>query len=387
MSAHPTHLTLAAATTEVVAVCAAESSLLVATHAVVCALTLQDGKAPGEIKILPAGEYTGRDGRGPYRMDDPAAVVTESERYHDPKAIVVDYDHQSDYAAVPGVGGRAPAAGWIRQLVARDDGIYAAVTWTDGGRRAIEADEYRYLSPVFEHDKSGRIHRILRVGLTNNPNLDLPALTAATQGATMPSPADPAALTAQVCAALNLPADTADTAVLTEIRTVAAASAEAQRALDDIRAALGLAGTATPAELVTAAQAAVGKSGELAEKVAALDGMLAQIAGERVDERATATVEAAIDKGQVLPGQRDWALSYAKSDPSGMAAYLASQPVQVVRGAVLPDGTPAATAGERDGESIGQAAQTYIAEQRAKGITVTASAAVDHVMAAKGIRS
>jgi len=41
------------------------------------------------------------------------------------------------------------------------------------------AREYRYVSPVFQFDpKDGSVTRLLRAGLTNNPNLHLTAIAA-----------------------------------------------------------------------------------------------------------------------------------------------------------------------------------------------------------------
>src|SRR3546814_1790477 len=74
-------------------------------------------------------------------------------------------------------GGRAPASGWIKELQKRDDGIYGRIEWTAAARQALAAGEYRYISPVFNHDKiGGRVRAILRAGLTNTPALELAAV-------------------------------------------------------------------------------------------------------------------------------------------------------------------------------------------------------------------
>lgn len=41
------------------------------------------------------------------------------------------------------------AAGWIEALELRDDGLWALTRWTEEGRRRIQADEFRFLSPEF----------------------------------------------------------------------------------------------------------------------------------------------------------------------------------------------------------------------------------------------
>ncbi len=54
---------------------------------------------------------------------------------------------RASFSAVPGVGGTAPAAGWIKRLEARPDGIWAAVAWTEAAQARIRAGEYRYITP------------------------------------------------------------------------------------------------------------------------------------------------------------------------------------------------------------------------------------------------
>ncbi len=50
--------------------------------------------------------------------------------------------------------------------------------WTAKARNSISEREYRYLSPVFTYDDTGRIHRFSSFGLTNKPNLLIKALNA-----------------------------------------------------------------------------------------------------------------------------------------------------------------------------------------------------------------
>src|SRR5260370_5636764 len=73
----------------------------------------------------------------------------------------------------------SPAAGWIKQVRAVNGAIQGRIEWTPKGKDAVEAHEYRYVSPVFEYDDEGRVVRLLRAALTNNPNLNLPAIASA----------------------------------------------------------------------------------------------------------------------------------------------------------------------------------------------------------------
>ena len=133
--------------------------------------------APEWITLIPAANFKGFDGRGPYRLDQPDHVVAATEEMiakHMTAGLPLDFDHATDFAAPE--GRQAPAAGWIKQVRAVNGVIQGRIEWTPKGKDAVEAHEYRYVSPVFEYDDEGRVVRLLRAALTNNPNLNLPAI-------------------------------------------------------------------------------------------------------------------------------------------------------------------------------------------------------------------
>ncbi|RWE48621.1 MAG: hypothetical protein EOS24_34125, partial [Mesorhizobium sp.] len=105
---------------------------------------------------------------GPWVTGDKASmeqIVANTRQYAGSTDLAIDYDHQTVFGAIPGVGGKAPAAGWIKELQARDDGIFGRVEWTAAASAAIKAGEYRYLSPVFFHEKTtGRVLAIRMAG-------------------------------------------------------------------------------------------------------------------------------------------------------------------------------------------------------------------------------
>lgn len=147
---------------------------------IVLELHSTQGQAPEWIHVLPAGTFSGDDGRGPYHTPDPQKLI-ESSLLTRGRPLPIDYDHGTILKA-----GSSAAAGWITALQARADGIWGKVEWTDAGRKAVESREYRFLFPVFQLNKDekekggGTIVRILGAGLTNVPNLgQLIALNAA----------------------------------------------------------------------------------------------------------------------------------------------------------------------------------------------------------------
>jgi phage I-like protein len=132
------------------------------------------------VELIPAGTFCTNDGRGPFYNYTPAEVIRLS---HDD--IPIDFDHATDRAAPKGLP--APAAGWIRAYRVVAGAIQARVEWTAKGAAALNAKEYRFISPVFSFAPPegagdvtmGRVIAIARAALVNNPALDqLPALAA-----------------------------------------------------------------------------------------------------------------------------------------------------------------------------------------------------------------
>lgn len=141
-------------------------------------------KAPTAMRVLPAGEFAAVDGRpgknvagGTWKLT-PELARKVIERVATTRTdVLVDYEHQSLLAKDN--GRPAPAAAWLKKLEWRDGpadaggGLWATdVSWTAAAAAAIEAGEYRYLSPVFSYDNQGRVTALVSVALTNTPALD-----------------------------------------------------------------------------------------------------------------------------------------------------------------------------------------------------------------------
>ncbi|CAM5398128.1 hypothetical protein AFEL58S_01992 [Afipia felis] len=167
-----------------------------------------EGALPSQLKLLDAGTCRGRDGRT-WLNDDPAAVVASFTAGG--LDVPIDIEHATELKGPKGEA--APAQGWIKKLTATNGEIVADVEWTDHGAELIRSKAYRYISPAFLFRKdNGRVVRLLSVGLTNKPNFDLPALNAETTENAM----DRAAL----AAALGIAATATDAEVLTAINTM-----------------------------------------------------------------------------------------------------------------------------------------------------------------------
>ena len=317
----------------------------------ICATALP-AEPPDWIDLMPLGVVAARDGRGPWTLDDPHAVIEASRALA--MDLPIDFDHALDLGAQ---GAQKPAAGWIKELRVAEGAIQGRVEWTEKGVAAIRSQEHRYISPVFNFDKkTQRVMRILRAGLTNNPALYLKAV------ASQQTNEDKMNEFLKTIRGLFGLDDSADEAEVTKYAKTLAAAVKLQgETMQAIAEAMGLNKDAKPdaiAKAVTAAAekatAAAKESGEGKEKkaagsakpdpaefvaIAAFNEVVDQVkalTAQLAESGATEAVDKAIAEGRLVPAQRDWALEYAASNPEGFAAYAEKQPVLVKPGTEIP---------------------------------------------------
>lgn len=238
---------------------------------------------PEWVELIPAGAFSGRDGRGPYELNIGAVLAAFERGGID---LPIDYDHQSLEADAK--AGPVPAAGWIKAIEARDGALWGRVQWTPRAAELIAQKEYRYLSPVFRHDKQGRVLALEGAGLTHYPNLYLSPV-AHTQGA--------AAMNLKpIAEALGVEGE-ADVASLT---AHAARLKEAATRQPD------------PAQWVPMSQHKA-----VAEELAALQKQIAE-------EKAEAAVTAAHERGQAGPGHEGVGDRLRQARPGGVCCLRAA---------------------------------------------------------------
>ena len=139
----------------------------------ICACEITGDGAPEWVHLLPLGVMKARDGRT-FDLANPDAVVQVFNAGG--VDLPVDYEHQSERAEARN-SGPVPAAGWIKALQVRGDGIWGRVVWTKRARDMIASREYRYLSPAILYNQPDRkIIRLKGAGLVHNPALHLTAL-------------------------------------------------------------------------------------------------------------------------------------------------------------------------------------------------------------------
>jgi phage I-like protein len=262
---------------------------------------------PAWVELIPTGTFSGRDGRGPFHVDDPQAVIDATIALRMDAGIPIDYDHATDFAAPE--GRPAPAAGWIKELRLHAGSVWGLVEWTAGGADAISTRQYRYISPVFQFARDGSVIRLLRAGLTNNPNLYLTAICAVNDEEEFME-----SFLAQLREMLGTAQEATAEDILARIRELLDGTGgggdDDDGAGDSVAASRG----ANPAHYVGMAQF----QSTLTE--------LNQLRAERAREQAEHAVDEALRAGKLVPAQREWAIEYCQADNRGFAQFVARQP-------------------------------------------------------------
>jgi phage I-like protein len=291
---------------------------------------------PEWIRVLPLGRVELSDHREPFMVDE-ASLETLVAAYRSRGVdLVIDYEHQSLQ------GERAPAAGWIKDLEARGDGLWARVDWTKQARDYLEKKEYRYFSPVLRLDPETRKPMALvHVGLTNVPAINhLPPLVARwggeaaepqdlqpgepvrrSPGMEMESGKEKAKMVEQLKCLMGLEPEVEAGAVC----------GKALEAFRDLAASLNLPGEVSVAQLKGAVEALKAGAGRLLKTEEELQGLKARLARETADR----LVEGALKAGKVSPAQRGWAREYCRRDPEGFQTYVDRAPKLVPTGEEL----------------------------------------------------
>ena len=290
---------------------------IIALHATLPA-PAANGDVPEWVHLIPAGEFKGADGRGPFRVADPQALIAASLRpdaQGAPARLVVDEAHGTDHGLRTGMP--APARGWIVEMQSRADGIWGRVEWTPGGKRVLRNREYRGISPVVQHDaKTGLVSHIHRAALTNAPNLPLTSLHSKDPGMD---------LLTQLRQAFGL-AETADEAAIVAAVTAArtAISAHATE-LGRIALAAGVAANADVGAIVTALGTRTTNTG--LQEVIAMQARISEL--ETAGRRATAeaVIDRAIAEGRAVPpSRREELITMHAKDPASVTTLLSMLP-------------------------------------------------------------
>lgn len=323
------------------------------------------GQAPEWVHLTPAGTFRGVDGRGPFTLEDADDVIRTSMAAG---KLPLDENHAIDLAAPK--GGPAPARGWIVEMQARSDGLWGRVKWTAAGKRQVEEGEYRGISPVLMSTQAGKLVKILRASLVNDPNLTLTTLH--NRETTMD-------LLAKLRKALGLADDSAEDAVLTTVTSHAAIATAAGKVaqagglkadatdgelvthlnaratpdpkLEAVKAGLKAAGVdfdqASTEQITTHLNSAGAGDAGLRNTVISLQSQLTTLKNDTAKDKATAFVDGAIGEGKPILPLRDHYIDRHQKDPAAVEKEIGAL-VSIHSGSVKPpkSSDPAALAAD-----------------------------------------
>jgi len=236
---------------------------------------------PVELMLVPAGDRVeGRDGRA-WNNPNPHGVIRFfAENGLD---IPVDIEHSSQLKAPKGEA--APAMAWGKSLEVRPDGsVWGIFDWNDAGAALVTGRQYRYYSPAYVIDRETmNIVGIKSVGLTNTPNLEVPALNHEQKGPTMNL--------AALLAALGLPSTSTFDEALNHITKVKG----------DLTVALNAAQSPPLDRFVPRADYDTALN-----RATAAEGKLEAQAKETLETAINTEIDAALKAGKITPATRGY---------------------------------------------------------------------------------
>jgi phage I-like protein len=131
------------------------------------------------VQLLPANNFAAVDGRprdvpdAKWKINELIAQRLLAELATRQNDIPIYYDHQDLHAKTNGK--KAVAAGWVKPDAFEfqpDAGLFAIEPkWTAAAQAHMDADEIRYVSPLFAYNADGEITRLINFSLTNSPGI------------------------------------------------------------------------------------------------------------------------------------------------------------------------------------------------------------------------
>ena len=298
---------------------------------------------PESISILPLGHVV--SSKGEFDVDEESFRAIQEGIAARGVDTVIDYEHQT-------LGnGEAPAAGWVKSLKLENGCIKADVEWTARGAEYLRNREYRYPSPVINVRKSdNKVIGLHSLALTNTPAIEgmAPIVNSDTfEGGENPMDYK------KIAELLGLGEDAAEEQILEAVKACLSENKNLKEGQqppvnDNVIA------NKTVCELLglKAGAAVEDVNAKIMElKNGTIDGV--NVLEELKALKAQNAERAADGAGKLTPPQKDWAKSYALSDPKGFAAFVEKAPQIVPTGELsISDSGAAADAGLDDAARI-----------------------------------
>lgn len=278
------------------------------------------------VHLLPDGVFSAQDGRpgtleksrvSQWTLNEKTALRLVAAFGNKRTPLVIDYEHQSLNTRQNGKP--APAAGWIEELhYLPGRGLFAKVDWTETALNFLEQREYRFISPVISFDpQTGEVTRLIAAALTNIPAIDGLTAVAATLNTNQETVMD----LKQLALAVGLAETASEAEVMARVTAISAQAAQVA-ALTEQVAALS-SGTADAGNTPDP-KAYVPMDVFLAStvQVAALAQEIETLKAQGADTRLETAITAALSDGRLLKGQEAWARTLAKAAPEALETFL-----------------------------------------------------------------
>ena len=272
-------------------------------------ISLQDGGVPSRIPLHPFGEFFGNGRR--FVFDEASLAAVREQLRQNGRPWVLDWHHATlDVEA--GKRDKAPAAGFIQDVVVEEGYVYGLVEWTPEGAADVLKGAFAFISPVLLHTEDGHVIGYHSHALTNRPG---------TQWQRRIGMEEKMDWLRQM---VGLPPEAGEEQVRA---TLEALQAKAQLG-DLLVQALGLSDATVTPEL-RARVIRLAANEQVLDEVSRLREQLEQEARQREQQRIQALVEAALEDGRILPNQRELFLRLAQSDFEATRMALEALPPRV----------------------------------------------------------
>lgn len=307
---------------------------------IACSFEIALDEVNGRIHLTPYGRFypaDGRDEQGGWYVDDSNGYLLADELNARKVDAMIDYEHKTLRAqefAEPN-----PAAGWFKKTeYISGQGLFVDVKWTDKAREQIKSGEYRYISPLFLADGSGRVVKIVNAALTNTPACHEIAEAYALssdfiqyQEANYPM----LKLLQQLFDAPNA----TEAEMVAKLTALSAAKGDSKVALSAVYDEL----KSQDAKVVSLSAQVNNPDPTKYVALAQMQAVQAELNKERAErnaEKANALITTALSEGKLLPAQKEWAENLAKTDLNALSAYLGTVTANPALGGNQAQGKP-----------------------------------------------
>ena len=272
-------------------------------------ISLQDGGVPSRIPLHPFGEFFGNGRR--FVFDEDSLTAVREQLRQNGRPWVLDWHHATlDVEA--GKRDKAPAAGFIQDVVVEEGYVYGLVEWTPEGAADVLKGASAFISPVLLHTEDGHVIGYHSHALTNRPG---------TQWQRRIGMEEKMDWLRQM---VGLPPEAGEEQVRAALEAL-----QARAQLGDLlMQSLGLSDAAVTPEL-RARVIRLAANEQVLDEVSRLREQLEQEARQREQQRIQALVEAALEDGRILPNQRELFLRLAQSDFEATRMALEALPPRV----------------------------------------------------------